>query len=339
MASIWIAPRVTKSGVQRFDVRFEGPPLRRDDGTTRRRLHLGAFATEKQALKRKEWAENEWAAGRAPDPRRILADQLPATGPKMSVVIDDWLSSRRDIAASTRVSYKRWAGEVERAFGGDPQRVTPADVRGWIGDLEGSDPPFGPGTIRLAHSILSMILEHAECEPNPARHRTVKLPPSAGPRIRLPSSRELAQIRAAMRRSSYQRMLDFLEDTGCRVSEAVALDWSMVEADRILIPGVKGRGGTVKPRWIDEDLHPIRLLREEPGAGRVFGVSVKGFTGHLYAACNTAKVRRYSPHDLRHLHLSRLMRSTPRVADVAARAGHVNPKVLIDTYTHQIAPG
>lgn len=337
MASIWIVPRFTSKGSPRFDVKFEGPPTLRLDGSYRTAIHVGTFKTLKLAESRRDWAEREWAAGRAPDPRRILLEQMPQHSRRMQTISDDWLESRRHIAPRTRVSYKRWADEIVRAFPGDPATVTPSDVRDWIGDLEGSN--FKGGTIGLAVSVLAMLLDHADVEPNPVRHRSVKVPPTGGPRIRLPSSAELANIRAAMKRDDYRRLLDFIEDTGCRISEACALRWDAVHADRILIPGVKGRGGAVKPRWIDEELHPIRLMRLDRGDGLVFGATVKGFTSALYAACDNAKVRRYSPHDLRHLHLSRLMQSTSRHADVAARAGHANPKILISTYTHSVPPG
>lgn len=334
MASVWIIERKTRSGASRFDVKFEGPPTPRLDGSYRSTIHVGTFKTRKLAESRKAWAEREWAAGRAPDQRRILAEQLPKHHRRMQTIVDDWLETRRHIAPRTRVSYERWANEVATAFPSDPADITPADVRDWVGDLEGSG--FKGSTIGLAFTILSQLIDHANVSPNPARHRSVKLPPTDGPRIRLPSSSELALIRAAMRRDDYRMLLDFLEDTGCRISEACALRWDAVLSERILIPGVKGRGGQVKPRWIDEDLHPIRLMHLERGEGLVFGATVKGFTAALYAACDNASVRRYSPHDLRHLHLSRLMQSTSRHADVAARAGHANPKILISTYTHVV---
>lgn len=334
MASIWITERKTSTGSPRFDVKFEGPPTLRLDGSYRAALHVGTFKTLKLAEMRRDWAEKEWAAGRAPDPRRILQEQMPQHTRRMQAVVDDWIASRRDIAPRTRVSYKRWSDEIVRAFPSDPAIITPADVRDWIGDMDGSG--FKGGTIGLAVTILGMILDHADVAPNPVRHKSVKVPATGGPRIRLPSTNELVSIRGAMRRDHYRLLLDFLEDTGCRISEACALQWDAVHTDRILIPGVKGKAGKVKPRWIDEDLHPIRLMYLDRGEGKVFGATVKGFTAALYAACDKAGVQRYSPHDLRHLHLSRLMQSTNRHADVAARAGHANPKILISTYTHVV---
>lgn len=336
MASIWIIERRTGKGDPRFDVKFEGPPSLRLDGSYRATIHVGTFKTRKLAESRKRWAENEWAAGRTPDQRRILAEQTPQRHRRMQVIVDDWLETRRHIAPRTHILYKRWANEVARAFPGDPADVTPVDVRDWVGDLQGSG--FKGSTIGVGFTILSQLMDYADVVPNPTKHRSVKLPATDGPRIRLPSTSDLAKIRSELTRDDYRLLLDFLEDTGCRISEACALRWDAIHGERILIPGVKGRGGAVKPRWIDEDLHPIRLMHLERGTGLVFDSTVKGFTAALYTACDKAGVRRHSPHDLRHLHLSRLMSRSNRYADIAARAGHANPKILISTYTHSVPP-
>jgi integrase/recombinase XerD len=339
VASIWITRRQTSKGVERFDVRFEGPPVQRLDGTVRSRIHVGTFPSKREAETRARWARNEWAAGRIPDPDRIVAEQISRSGPLMRAVADDWLASRRAIAPLTRKNYARLLEHVVREFPGDPTVLTPLDVRHFIDDLMERYSPMSVGQVV---AVLRMILDHAGVDPNPARHRTVELPAgsSGAVRMRIPSDAELVQIRAGIHQERYRRLLDFLEDSGVRISEACALRWDDVQADRIHVPGAKGPGGKVKWRWIDERLGGIRLLREEPGAGSVFGSTMPGFRNGLEMACDRVGVRRYSPHDLRHLHASRLMSSdSPRVAEIAARLGHANASMLIEVYTHVIVPG
>jgi integrase len=159
----------------------------------------------------------------------------------------------------------------------------------------------------------------------------VKLPTGTGPRIRLPSSSEIAAIRAAMRRENYKQLLDFLEDTGCRISEACALDWRDVHADRVVVRGTK-RASSV--RSVLGETWPVRLLAEEKSAGRVFPVSVSAMRN---AMANDDPAEHFSPHDLRHLHASRLLHAGVSPAIVAERLGHRLP-TLLSTYAHVMPP-
>lgn len=329
MASAWIVERRTKAGDARFHVKWEGPPVERLDGTVRSQLHLGAFATKREAKDRLGWARDEWAAGRVPDPKRIVA--AFATKPTVTRVGRDWLASRIDLADASLSQYRSRVDRIEADdIGSMPtNEVTPADVRAWIADLNDD---FKPSTVAVFLHVLRMVLDHGGVQPNPARDRTVKLPRgyTKNQRIRLPTREQLAALRGALATDDQRRLLDFLEDTGARIAEACALDWKDVHADRILIRGTK-RSTAV--RIILNDTHPIRLLADEHGTGRVFAVT----GGGMRNAMTATKIGPFSPHDLRHLHGSRLLHSGVSPAVIAERLGHALP-TLLASYAHVLPP-
>lgn len=329
VASAWIVPRRTKAGESRWHVKWEGPPVPRLDGTVRSQLHLGAFKLEAQAKARKKWADNEWAAGRVPDPRRILVDA--DQGARLSGVADDWLASRLDLAPASRRQYASRVIRIQDDLGGERVNdVSPKMVRSWVAKL---DREFAPATTGILLHVLRLILDHAELDPNPARHRSVKLPKgrTTNARIRLPTSQQLAAIRKKLATDDQRRMLDFLEDTGARIAEACALDWKDVHDDRVLLRGSKRRASV---RFVYQETSPIRLLAEERGKGSVFNLT----TGGIRNAMTATKIGPFSPHDLRHLHLSRLVQAGVSPAAVAERAGHASAATTLRVYAHVVPP-
>jgi integrase len=335
MASVWVVKRTTRAGEARFHVKWEGPPVPLVDGQRfRAQLHLGAFRTEREARARVRWAREEWAEGRIPDPKRIVTTAIAARRVTVAAVARDWLESRVDLAAASIRQYRSRCDRIVDDLGSlSVEDVTPAVVRGWVAELAGE---FAPSTTGIYLHVLRLVLDHAGQEPNAARHRSVKLPKgrTANVRIRLPSSRELALIADALP-VHHRRLLDFLEDTGLRIEEACLLGWSDVERERILVRGSKR---TASIRWVDTRLHPIRLLSEQPGEGLVFAVKGSAFRNALTKACAQAGTNHYSPHDLRHLHGSRLVHGGASPADVAARLGHANAATTLRVYTHVIVP-
>src|SRR5262245_32564650 len=342
MASIWISgPRLTGKGEPRWDVRFEGPPAPALDGKVRTRIHVGTFKTEREAKARLQWAHKEWAEGRRPDPRLIGLDPRTGRVRTLRPIVQDWIDGGHHWADTTLDQYQRWGFRIADEFPGDPASITPGDVRVWIARL--LEQGYAHGTVLLAHQVLRQVLDFADCDPNPATHRSVKLPPGPGPRIRLPSRAELGMLHIALLKPWHHQVVDLLEDTGMRMLEVRRLKWHMVHDDRILVPGAKGRGGMVKPRWIDGELWPIRLFDDERGDSDAWvfphARSLDSVSGMMGRACERAGIERYSPHDLRHLHASRLMHhyGTRRAAEIAARLGH-GIGMLIDTYTHVTPP-
>src|SRR4051812_17202630 len=100
MASVWKQRRVTASGEERWHVKWEGPAVKRVDGTTRALIHVGSFKTEREADRRIKWARDEWAAGRVPDPKRVVIEADP--GARITGAADAWLASRIDLADASQ---------------------------------------------------------------------------------------------------------------------------------------------------------------------------------------------------------------------------------------------
>ena len=332
MASVWIQERKLPSGADRFDVKWEGPTVALVGGRLRSQLHCGTFKTEREAKAGARWVRDEWAAGRVPDPRKLVLDREPQR--RLRYVAQEWLASRIDLADSSRLQYRSRLDRIAQDLGGqEPARMTPAMVREWVAQLAVE---FKPSTVGIYLHVLRLVLDFAEVDPNPARHRSVKLPAgrTTNARIRLPSTADLAAIRAELPAEAC-RLLDFLEDTGAEISVATALDWSDVHADRVLLRGTKR---TARLRFVLDETSAIRLLAEDRRAGRVFAYSTSGFRNALADACGRAGVGHYSPHDLRHLHLSRLLHAGVSPAVIAARAGHATPATTLTTYSHVVPP-
>ena len=167
-------------------------------------------------------------------------------------VARDWLDSRVGLAHSSRIQYRSRVDRIIDDLGTlGIADVAPADVRAWVRDLADE---FAPSTTGIYLHVLRLVLDHGGQDPNAARHRSVKLPKgrSSNVRIRLPSSAELECIAATLP-AHHRRLLAFLEDTGLRIQEACALDWSDVEAHL-----VRGKKRSSSLRWVDGHVHRIR---------------------------------------------------------------------------------
>ena len=66
------------------------------------------------------------------------------------------------------------------------------------------------------------------------------------------------------------------------------------------------------------------------GKGRKATLQEKGMS----RACKNAKVPHYSPHSLRHRRITLWHQSGVPARDLADRAGHSNPSMSLDVYSH-----
>jgi integrase len=107
--------------------------------------------------------------------------------------------------------------------------------------------------IRRYLGSLKQVLDHAGVEPNPARHRTVKLPKITREEPNPPTARHVLTI---LRRVPARMVLplNVLEHCGLRVGEAVSLRWATLTrrvtaaAARVgdeVRPGPVGAGATL----------------------------------------------------------------------------------------------
>lgn len=156
--------------------------------------------------------------------------------------------------------------------------------------------------------------------------------------MRLPSRGDLAALYAALP-ARFVEPVEFLERTGLAVSELVALRWEHVDVERGRFLVASGKT-PARRRWVDLAAPPLEtaVLPERSGE-RVFGrETTASLSGAITRYALRAGIGRYSPHDLRHLHASRLLRAGWDPARIAARLGHANAYTTLSVYSHVTPP-
>jgi integrase len=109
------------------------------------------------------------------------------------------------------------------------------------------------------------------------------------------------------------------------------------ERARFLVAGGKTPS---RRRWVDlaaEPLEPAEL--PERSGERVWPSLQEASIRHAMTIyTKRAGIPHYSPHDLRHLHASRLLRAGWDPARIAARLGHANAFTTLSIYVHITPP-
>jgi integrase len=107
--------------------------------------------------------------------------------------------------------------------------------------------------VRERLSVLRQILDFAEVDPNPARHRSVKLPAITERDLVLPSAGEVLALASGLA-EKYRLPFVLLEQTAMRVGEVVSFERDDVDAARLRfrIKAVnrKGRRGSRRARFV-----------------------------------------------------------------------------------------
>jgi len=137
--------------------------------------------------------------------------------------------------------------------------------------------------------------------------------------IEVPMPDALARVMAALPHSDARRLYWFLLASGCRISEAIALDVADVGADFIHFHR-DCKGGY--ERHAPAPAFPFTL----PASGLVFALHGHRwrrdvFGNLLWRACQRAGVARFSPHCLRHSHATYRLASGTPVYSIMAHCG------------------
>lgn len=297
-------------------------------------------AARKEASLRRDLVGGWLAAGK--DPRVELAQSLsPHRRKQLADVFDSWALSRHDVGEKRQRHYRAARESALEFFGAarDPLTITVADCREYVGWLAER---YKPGTVRSYYQPLAMALDFIDVEPNPARHRSVKMPRiSREEPIVMSGSQFRALIAAFPER--YRLFFRTLEATGMRIGELAALQWGDVDfADnrfRVSVARTKGRSGG--QRWVQvpaplmDELHGLVPFDERRPEKRVFA-SVQAWAAAkaMTRACEVAGIPHFSPHSLRHRRLSLWhMQGVPAV-ELARRAGHTKPAMTLSVYSH-----
>lgn len=334
MASIHVVPRPMKGGGERFHVRMSGgryDPL----------VHLGSFPSRQIAESAASRARLMIEEGVVPTRETIAAHRVTPSRVTLQQAYDAWIASRVDLTDSTRQTYAALARHALRAFKGrDVRSITRDDVQAFLGQLAADS--IEPRTIPKYRRVLGQVLDHAGVDPNPTRDRLLRNPRAEEAAFRLPTPSELELLYPALRRDVRNAVL-LLEHTGLRVSEAAALEHSDLDRRRrrFRVSKAKTRAGI---RWVDDlPEYPDRLvaLLDQPKSTSRYvlgGLSSGAIAAALMRGCDRAEVPHFSPHDFRHLHISRLMFAGWDPVMVAARVGHSRPATTLNVYSHVIPP-
>jgi integrase len=325
MPSAWV-DRVKVKGGTRYRVRYRVGG--REDNPRR----AGAFRTLREANTRRDWVAGELAAMRIPD----LSLVAVAEGETFAVAAERWKGSRVDVAAGTMQTYVvalgRLTGWKDKSVGS----ITAADVTDLVAQLHGDG--LKKQTIRKTLSVLGMILDHANVEPNPAKDKSVKLPREEKRIVEPPNAEHVAAV-IRLLPGRYRLPVAVLDHTGMRVGELVALTWGDMDEPRGRWRIATSKTG--RPRWVTPSPELFALAQaltprdDRVPERRVFdGVTGDRLRTRLARAATSAGVPAFSPHDLRHRRVSLLHRQGMDWARIGQAVGHDDLVTTARTYTH-----
>lgn len=332
--------RTTKSG-KRFVVRY------RIGGRYTKLVHAGSFKTQKAARERRDFVISELAAGR--DPRAtIRALEQPAAEPRTyRQDAAAYKASRIDLDAGTHRNIDSHLARLLKIFGDKPTHAltVPEQIEAVAELVNGTDDKKGIAPATLVHywSTHRQILDFAGVTPNPARDPAVRLPRRIDEEVSPPPA---AHFRAMLERVDEKIRLPFvtIEQTAMAIGETEALAWGDVDVTgcsfrlrRSTVKGsIRSRARWVQvPDWLMGLIADTCPLEDRTATRRVFpDLTASRLRLAMSAACKTAGIPVYTPHDLRHRRLSLWHGQGVPAKELAARAGHSRASMTLDVYSH-----
>jgi integrase len=266
-------------------------------------------------------------------------------------VLDDWfvlwLETRIDVDERTRENYRVHWKRIKPRFGRRrAENIEHGEIQEWINEqLEA----LTPRVLRDYLGTLKQVLDHAGVEPNPARHRAIRLP-TAERVVHTPPSDK--HVLAMLDEIARDRRLLFavLEQTGTRLGEALSWTWGDVDfgSSRILSrpETVKGRRGHRRPRWVQVPDWLFEILADscppDDRAGERPLFTWPLDVGHprqkvekvMGKACASAGIPHYHPHDLRHRRITLWHGQGIPAREIGERVGQRQISTTLDIYTH-----
>lgn len=302
---------------------------------------------------------------------RIFQDELrqamrSGSNATMDSLIEEWYKQKRKRAVTTMETYTRHIEKhIRPALGDIPLRELSArDLDRFYGDLDQKG--LQPGTIRLVHSIVRLILTQAVkwsyIAANPASNTSVDKGENRTAPALTPG--QVADLISAAQAKDPTLGIAFglAASTGARRGELCGLKWSDVDweawtihIERAWVPGEGGQHLTTtktgKARTVALGDYGVTVLKayhthqlERWGALGEWLLSdgdgthpfrARTLTTQFTALAKAQDVTSHF-HELRHFAQTQLIGLGVDVKTAAARAGH-SPKILLETYAHAIA--
>jgi integrase len=357
-----IQKRITQSGEPRYLVRlFRG----RDTATGKKLYAFQTFATRKDAVRWRTQQRQALEAGTFVQPAHTPLGEY----------LRGWLDGPATQALTERTLHDYRRLMIRYVLGTDLagaplSRLSTTALEQFYGSLAAR--PLSARTVRLVHSILHAALGRA------VRSRLLAFNPATGvalPRQERRRTHALdgAQVYQLLGVSAetgnrFHALWHLLVNSGMRPSEALALKWTDLGTDRVvvrrvLVAGLKGGGrrlmeprrhGTRRTITLPASTmdaladHRARQEIERAAAGANYGdegfvfagrtgspVDLKNLTARhfnpLLAKAGLPKIRVY---DLRHTHATLMLAAGVPLKAVAERLGHVSAAVTLNIYPH-----
>ena len=301
-----------------------------------------------------------------------------AAAPTVKGYVEQWIAEldKTDLKRSTRESYKYLATRhIIPAFGAFRlDEINYACLKAWV--IKNAE-RYSRDTVRLMVATMRAMMREAvhdgHVATNPVQHlgRFYRLGKRKKTRIDPFTLDELHAIeaRCAQRFPEYYGFLLMMSRTGVRIGEATAIQWHDIDERRaqVLIrrniphhrqvETVKTQASERRVDLSPKLLEELKRLKRERRAellksGRQFRpdeyvfrtaqgtpVHYGNFVKRVWNRIqDLAKVRRRSPHELRHTWASQMLAAGADAAYVAAQLGHSSPAVTLRIYAHWV-PG
>lgn len=327
--SVFIVKRTTAAGAVRWQVRY------RLGGREARPMSGGTFPTKREAEARQRWIAGEIAAMRAPD---LHALEAPAEVLTLAAAIEEMETGRIDVGDAARNQYRKARQRLGELGERDVLTIRPAHINAWIREIAGE---LAPATVASYVSVVRQALDELpDGRPNAARAKSVKLPRVVDSGVAPPSYADYMAIAREIS-SKYRFAVELIERTGLRISEAAALTWGDVDlaGRRLRVPwGGKTNAARrfipLVEDWPERIADSCPLEDRAPGRLVLGGLTDSGVRRALAIACRNAGVAHYSPHELRHRHISLMVLAGIPMPLVIQISGHAKQSTTHDTYSH-----
>ncbi len=253
----------------------------------------------------------------------------------VTVLLDRWLDAlaqRDDLSPATQVTYRRVAAHLRDLAAS--QEVERLDLRRYAAARASAH--LSPRTLELELRVVRIAVNWAVREGLLPALPAIRMPKLRIERAeyrcnhRTPTTADVRAVLARMPADDWRLALHLLACTGARVGEVVRL----VHAD-LDVPSAQlalGRHEGARKtglRWFPVDAPTLRVLAARDDAPEApllrFGpvaAPIQGLLRRLAQACRLARVPRFTPHGLRRMVVSRLLRAGIAPGIAASLTGH-----------------
>lgn len=236
-------------------------------------------------------------------------------------VIEDWLA--RQDSAHTKEAYRRDGEAMLRSIGKSLQHITLSDLEAYGRSLQGK-----PATrARKINAVKSLLSYAANIQYTPFNVGAALKSPKVVSHLaeRILTIEEIDALIDAATDTRDKAILMLLFESGLRVSELCALEWSQIIKRKdgaqlsIVGKGQKGRQVPISPQMYD------CLLTLKTENDSVFGLTRQRIHQIIKAAAQKAGVNEHvSAHWLRHSNISIALENGAPLSLVRDSAGHGN---------------